>query len=236
MKAVHSYPNPEFRLFRHNEDTQRCNLAYGIWRVICQIIFITVWKIRAFNRHYEPAHGSVLYVCNHQSFLDPMIVGLPLKRSMNFMARHTLFKFKPLAKMIASVNTFPIRRGQVDIAGMKEAMRRLKAKGQLIVFAEGTRTTDGKIGPFLPGMAALAQRSADWIVPVVIDGPFDIWPKTQKLPSLGEIVVQYGRPIPRKQAKAMKSDELVETIRNRMIDIQTEVRARGGKPALKYDD
>ena len=165
-----------------------------------------------------------------------MIVGLPLRRSMNFMARHTIFKFKPLARMITSVNTFPIHRGKADLAGMKEAMRRLKAGGQLVVFAEGTRTTDGKIGPFLPGVAALAQRAADWIVPVVIDGAFEIWPKTQKLPSLGELVVQYGRPIPRDQAKAMTSDELVETIRKRMIDIQTEVRTRLGKPALKYEE
>ncbi len=236
MKAVASYPNPEFRLFRHNKGTQRLNGSYAFWRFICYIIFISVWKVRAFNRHFEPASGSVLYVSNHQSFLDPMIVGLPLRRSMNFMARHTLFRFGLLARMITSVNTFPIHRGKTDLAGMKEAMRRLKAGGQLVVFAEGTRTTDGKIGPFLPGMAALAQRAADWIVPVVIDGAFEIWPKTQKLPSTGNIVVQYGRAISRDQAKAMTSDELVQTIRKRMIDIQTEVRARLGKPELKYED
>jgi 1-acyl-sn-glycerol-3-phosphate acyltransferase len=116
---------------------------------------------------------------------------------------------------------------------MKEAMRRLKDGGQVVVFAEGTRTIDGTIGPLLPGVAMLAQRAAQWTVPVVIDGAFECWPRTQALPSPGSIAVQYGQAISREQAGAMKAEELMAMVRGRMIEMQTALRRRVGRPALK---
>jgi 1-acyl-sn-glycerol-3-phosphate acyltransferase len=192
------------------------------------------WKVRVFNRCVEPPEGGVVYICNHQSFLDPILMSMALRRPVNYMARDSLFK-GPFKYLIGALNAFPVRRGTADTGAIKEAMRRLKAGGQVVVFAEGTRTPDGTIRPFLPGVAILSQRSADWTVPVVIDGAYEAWPRTQALPSPGSIVVRYGRPISREEARKHTPQQLVDRVRDELIEIQADVRSRVGRPALSYN-
>ena len=140
-----------------------------------------------------------------------------------------------LEQVIQAVNAFPVRRGTADLTAMKEAMRRLKAGHQVVLFAEGTRTLDGRIAPFLPGVALLAQRTADWTVPVMIDGAFEAWPRTQLLPGPGNVIVRYGAPIPQAETRRMSAEELVAHLRRIIIDMQTETRRRIGRPELRYD-
>ena len=204
-------------------------------RRVFQVTMGAIWQVRVFNRHLEPARGGAVYISNHQSFLDPMLASMALRRPMNYMARDTLFRFPIFRQIIESLNAFPVRRGTADLTALKEALRRLKAGGQVVVFAEGTRTTDGRIGPMLPGVAMLAQRAAAWTVPVLIDGAFECWPRTAALPLPGSVVVQYGRPISQDQARAMEPGAFVESIRRQLIEIQTDVRRRVGRPALRYD-
>jgi 1-acyl-sn-glycerol-3-phosphate acyltransferase len=212
------------------------NPFYMLMRRFFQVMVALGWKIRIHNRHFEPTRGGAVYICNHQSFLDPVLMSFALRRPMNFMARDTLFHVPIFKHVIAGLNAFPVRRGKADTGAMKEAMRRLKAGGQVAIFAEGTRTLDGRIGPFLPGVALLAQRAAEWIVPVVIDGAYEAWPRTQMLPSPGfSLVVEYARPIHRDEVRQMDAATFISHIRNVIVEMQTEVRRREGKPALKYD-
>jgi 1-acyl-sn-glycerol-3-phosphate acyltransferase len=193
-------------------------------------------NIRVYNRHFEPTRGGAVYICNHQSFLDPVLMSFALRRPMSYMARDTLFHVPLFKRFITALNAFPVRRGTADTGAMKEAMRRLKAGGQVVVFAEGTRTLDGRIGRFLPGVVLLAQRSAEWIVPVVIDGAYEAWPRTQILPSPGSsISVQYAQPIHRDEARKMDAETFINHVRNVIVEMQTEVRRRAGRPELKYD-
>jgi len=230
-----SYPNPALQGLRLPKGIQRANVWYQFSRRFVQMSISLLWKVRVYNRHFEPADGGVVYIGNHQSFLDPVVMSMALRRPMNFMARDTLFRFPGFKQLIGSLNSFPIRRGTADISAMKEAMRRLKAGRQIMVFAEGTRTRDGRIGPVLPGVALLAQRAAKWTVPVVIDGAFEAWPRTQALPSPGHVVIQYGHPIPQDEARKLKAQALVDHVREILIDIQTDVRRRLGRARLDYD-
>ncbi len=200
MKVPSSFPNPLLRGWRLSEGTvQQPNAWYRLMRRFFQVTMISAWKIRVFNRHYEPAEGGAVYISNHQSFLDPMLSSLALRRPMNYMARDSLFRFPVFRQIIESLNAFPVRRATADLAALKEAMRRIKAGGQVVVFAEGTRTRDGRIGPMLPGVAVLAQRAAAWTVPVLIDGAFEAWPRTAALPQPGSVVVQYAPPSRRRR-------------------------------------
>jgi 1-acyl-sn-glycerol-3-phosphate acyltransferase len=199
-----------------------------------QVTISLGWKARIYNRQFEPTRGGAVYICNHQSFLDPILMSYALRRPMSYMARDTLFHIPLFKQVITALNAFPVRRGTADTGALKEAMRRLKAGGQLVVFAEGTRTLDGRIGPFLPGVALLAQRSAEWTVPVVIDGAYEAWPRTQKLPSPGSIVVRYAPPIHRDEARKMDAETFINHVRNVLIEMQADVRRRAGRPALKY--
>ncbi|MHC4561336.1 MAG: lysophospholipid acyltransferase family protein [Planctomycetota bacterium] len=234
--TLSSYPNSHLKLIKLSWDVQPLKMWYVTAQALLQVIMCAIWRVRVFNRRYEPTDGGVLYVCNHQSFLDPPMVGFSLRRPVHFMARDTLFRGGPFEWLIRSLNAFPVRRERGDVGAMKESLRRLKGGHPLVVFPEGTRTRDGHIGRFRPGAAMLAQRGADWIVPVLIDGAYECWPRAKKIPSLGSIVVQYGRPIPKAVARAMTPQELANHVRQTLIEMQADVRRRVGRPPLQYDD
>ena len=239
-RPVRSMANPALDYLRwpwgRREGVPPPSIYYRIWRRLFHVTMTALWRIRVFNRDIEPPVGGAVYVCNHQSFLDPMLMSFALRRPMNYMARDSLFGFPLFRRVIESLNAFPVRRGTADLGALKEAMRRIKAGGQVVVFAEGTRTPDGHIQPFLPGVAMLSQRAAEWTVPVVIDGAYEAWPRAQPLPSPGgSIAVQYAPPIHRDQARKDTPEQFVNRVRDILIDMQTDLRRRVGRPELRYD-
>lgn len=235
MDRLTSFPNPELTGLGFPQGVSRGTPWYRWCRCFLQVTFCAYGKVRVFNRCYEPTSGGAVYICNHQSFMDPILMSFALRRPMSYMARDTLFQIPLFGRIISSVYAFPVRRGSADTGALKEAMRRLKAGGQVVVFPEGTRTTDGRIGSFLAGVALLAQRANAVTVPVVIDGAYECWPRTQMLPSPGNIVVQYGKPISVADARKMAPQAFVHRVRAELIDIQTGLRHRVGRPALKYE-
>jgi len=236
MNGPKSYPNPVLHRWNLPGEIQKPSLYYRLMRRGCQIVATLLLQPRVFDRHNEPADGGVVYIANHQSFLDPILATMALRRPGNYMARESLFRNPLFRRLIESVNAFPIRRGQADIGALKEAMRRLRNGRQIVVFPEGTRTCDGRIGPFLPGVAVLSQRAADWTVPVLIDGAFEAWPRSRAYPGFGKVYVQYGKAIPRSEARKYKPAEFVSHVRETLIDMQTELRRRFGREKLIYDD
>ena len=239
MRPLSSHVNPRLDLGFFSslpEGVQRANPYYWFMRQFLQATVTMLWKVRVFDRYHEPPEGGAVYICNHQSFLDPIVMSFALRRPMNYMARESLFHFRPFGCLIRRFNAFPVKRGTADLGAIKEAMRRLKAGSQVVVFAEGTRTLDGRIGPFLPGVAVLAQRAAAWTVPVVIDGAFEAWPRWRAIPSPGSVVVRYAPPIPQREASAMSAEELTNRVRNVLIDMQRDIRRRVGRPELKYEE
>ncbi|HAU38094.1 MAG TPA: hypothetical protein DCX07_10320 [Phycisphaerales bacterium] len=235
MRAKTSHPNPALRGRWFHAGESRPNVLYRLMRRVFQVFVTAFWKVRVFQRFHEPAQGGAVYICNHQSFMDPILMSFALRRPMSYMARDSLFRFPLFGRVIQALNAFPVRRGTADTGALKEAMRRLKGGGQVVVFAEGTRTRDGRIGPMLPGVAMLAQRAAEWTVPVLIDGAFEAWPRTQALPSPGSIVVRYAPPLSREQTRAMTPEQLMDTVRKTLIEMQADVRRQIGRPALRYD-
>ena len=69
----------------------------------------SVYRVRYYGRENIPATGGVLVVSNHQSHLDPPLVGIGCPRQMNYVARETLFRFAPFGWFIHSVGAIPDR-------------------------------------------------------------------------------------------------------------------------------
>ncbi|MBN1555648.1 MAG: 1-acyl-sn-glycerol-3-phosphate acyltransferase [Phycisphaerae bacterium] len=235
MGDYRSHPNPLLRRRRFTADIQNCSPYYRFMRWGCRMAGALFYRQRVYNRHHEPADGGVVYISNHQSFFDPIIVTNALSRPGNYMARDTLFRQPMFRRLIESLNAFPIQRNKADTGALKEAMRRLKQGRTVVVFPEGTRTRDGHIGPFLPGVSVLSQRAATWTVPVLIDGAYEAWPRTQVLPRPGRIFVEYAPAISQEEARNYSPAEFVEHVRNLLIEMQTRLRAKVGRPALRYE-
>jgi 1-acyl-sn-glycerol-3-phosphate acyltransferase len=151
--------------------------------------------LRSFGHEQVPKTGGVLLASNHQSYLDPPLVAGCLDREIHFMVRKSLFEIPIFGRAIAACNAFPIVRDTGDVKGVKFAIDRLKAGSALLMFPEGTRTRDGRIGRMKSGIRFVAERAAVPIVPVLIQGAYDIWPKGRRLPiPWGQINIVFGRP------------------------------------------
>ena len=94
---------------------------FGFARNLCRLFCKIFFRVRVYGKENVPEQGAFLLISNHQSFLDPVFCGIPLKRQMYFLARDSLFKKKFFGWLLSSVNTIPVRRGQADINAMKNA-------------------------------------------------------------------------------------------------------------------
>jgi len=204
-------------------------------RMLCRVFCRLFLRLRVYGVENVPGQGSLVLVCNHQSFLDPIFCGIPLKRHLYFLARDTLFKNRFFGWLISSVNTVPVRRGQADLAAIRTVIAKLKEGNGVCLFPEATRTRDGKITPFKPGFGLLCRRGEAAVVPVVIDGAFECWPRHKKMFSPGkEIAVCYGKCITVDQVKNMDDKELAKSLTNTLRKMQNDCRVTHGKEPLEY--
>jgi len=201
---------------------------YRFWQQVARVLLVLVFGLRVHHRRRFPRTGGVLVVANHQSYLDPILAAVGMPRAFHPMARESLFRFAPFRWLIGSLYAFPVRRGTADLAAVKEALRRLQAGGVVLVFPEGTRTRDGSIGPMHGGPAAIAARAGVPIVPMVIDGAFEAWPRTRRLPRPHPIRVAVGAPVMPPQYEGADAAAVMAEVRRRMVELQAELR---GKPA-----
>lgn len=200
-------------------------LWYGYLHVVCRLGFTALCRIRCRGRQYVPATGGALVLSNHQSNLDPVLVGLACDRRLNYLARDTLFGFAPFRWLIHSLDAIPIDREGLGLSGIKETLRRLKHQEMVLMFPEGTRTRDGEIGPIKPGFVALARRAKVPLVIVAIEGAYEAWPRSKMLPRLTAIDIQFGPPVTPAEFERYDDDGLVAEIERRLRNCHAAARA-----------
>ena len=201
-------------------------LWYEFLRLMVRLASIFLFQARYTGQRNIPKTGGVLVVSTHQSHLDPPLVGSGCLRHMRFLARDSLFRFKPFGLFIGSLNAIPIDREGIGLAGVKETLRQLKQGRMVLVFPEATRSPDGEIGRLKPGFGSMALRGKASILPVVIEGAYDVWPRHKRFPGTGVIHVHYGPPIPPEQIAELGERKLVEEVRRRLCECQAMVRQR----------
>jgi len=207
---------------------------YWIARWICRLFCILFFQVRTYGRDNIPRKGPFIIVSNHQSYFDPIFCAGPINRQSSFIARDTLFTNRFFASLISSVNAIPVKLGEPDISAMRKVLEKLKKGGGVTLFPEGTRTCDGKIIPFKPGLALLARRGNAPIVPVLIDGAFECWPKNKMLFNTGRIHITYGKPITVEKVRDMGDKKLAEFLTKILRKMQTESRIKQGKKPYDY--
>ncbi|HVS39882.1 MAG TPA: lysophospholipid acyltransferase family protein [Gemmataceae bacterium] len=129
-----------------------------------------------------PPTGPVLLLANHQSYLDPSIVGVAAGRDIHYLARKTLFKNRLLALYIRSMNGVPVDHTGVAKEGLKAVIDLLQAGQAVVVFPEGERTHTGEMQPLKPGIHLVLKKAPAPVVPIGIAGAYQAFPRTRKLP------------------------------------------------------
>ncbi|TVR47174.1 MAG: 1-acyl-sn-glycerol-3-phosphate acyltransferase [Puniceicoccaceae bacterium] len=145
-----------------------------------------------------PAEGPFIIASNHASFLDPPLLGCHFQRQLVFFARRSLFKPGLASWWLRTVRTIPVDRdGEADVAALRQTIAALKAGRPLVLFPEGTRSTDGTLGASRPGVGLIACRTTVPVIPARLFGTFEAFGRHRRLPRLGTAVdVVYGPPMP----------------------------------------
>jgi 1-acyl-sn-glycerol-3-phosphate acyltransferase len=178
-----------------------------------------VWfDFKAYGVENVPRHGGVLIVSNHQSYLDPIVLGVKLPRPLSFLAKSELFENPYLGWMIRSLNAFPVRQGEGDIGAVKETIRRLQEGHALNVYPEGTRSMTGEVMPMQPGVGLIVRRAGVPVVPAAIVGSYEAWPKDQKIFRPHPVRVRYGKPLDLKDLKAAQIVQKIDHSIRTMFD------------------
>jgi 1-acyl-sn-glycerol-3-phosphate acyltransferase len=198
-------------------------LFYRFIYFLAKLFFMIVYGTRFYGQNNLPESGAVVLISNHQSHFDPPLLAVGLRRRLNFLARKTLFRFKPFAWTIDMLDAIPLDLNGIGFAGIKESIKRLKNGEIILVFPEGARTWDGKIAPFLQGSLMLAQRTKSAILPAAISGCYEAFPRTEKYPAFGgRFRVVYGKLISYEEIKDLSEDELRHLCEAKIAELYQE--------------
>ena len=153
---------------------------------------------REFVRELE---RPVIFAANHSSHADTSLILHALTdsaRDRTVVAAAADYWFKhPLLGNIVSLflNTFPFSRTGGAQGQLHSSSNLLKSGWNLVLFPEGSRSPDGRIQEFKPGVGFLAKETGTPVVPVHIQGAFQVMPRHQRVPMPGNIRVRLGKPM-----------------------------------------
>jgi 1-acyl-sn-glycerol-3-phosphate acyltransferase len=144
--------------------------------------------------HIPPA-GPLIITPNHQTYADPPLVTIPVRRRVHYMAWNRLFDVPGLAWLIRRLRAFPVDVDARDARAAREAIRLLRHGQVLMIFPEGERSVTGAVMPFKPGAFRLAASLDVPVLPVTIAGGHACWPPRQILPRPGRMTITYHPPL-----------------------------------------
>lgn len=177
------------------------------------------FSLRTTGMHHVPMSGPVLFIANHQSYLDPVLVGLAVRRHISYVARDTLFDHPGFNWLIRMLNAVPIDQEGLGIEGLRAVLRLLHAGKAVVIFPEGGRCRHGKMEPLQPGVQLLIKRARTPIVPVGIAGAFEAWPSSRLLPMPAPLFLPASeRTIGVSVGRALDAAHYAELSRQQLLD------------------
>jgi 1-acyl-sn-glycerol-3-phosphate acyltransferase len=177
-------------------------VLYQILKPPAVALMRLLFRLEVKGREHVPPSGPVVLVCNHVSLLDPPLVGGASPRELYFMAKDELFSIPLFGRLIAALHARPVRRDGSDSRALKAALRLLGEGRALLVFPEGTRGVEGRLGEGKPGAGMLAVMSGAAVVPVHISGSGRALPPGRTIPRPAKVRIRFGPPLHFKPARS----------------------------------
>ena len=128
------------------------------------------YNLRLVNEEKLVQGGGVMMAANHESFLDPPLIGISHPENVTYLARKTLFV--GLGKWLYTKwDAIPVDQENPDMTGLKKIIKALKIGKKVVMFPEGERTLTGHLNPALPGVGLIVAKSLATVQPMRILGP-----------------------------------------------------------------
>ena len=199
-------------------------LIYILLNNLFRVLFLFYFRFRVWGSNRYPRSGAALICSNHQSHLDPILIANSCgSRYFSFVARESLFRVRYFGALLRILGAFPIDRER-GLGGIKLTLQRLKRGDPVIIFPEGTRTTDGELLPLMLGFCAVARRSKATLMPLAFDGAFQSYPRNSKIPIPGRIHLVMGEPTRFEQYKDLADEEIAELLQYQMKDCLSQAQ------------
>ncbi|MDO4543852.1 MAG: lysophospholipid acyltransferase family protein [Clostridia bacterium] len=191
-------------------------MLYYFGKIFCAPFAWLIFRPKVSGYKNLNRKGKVVYVCNHFSLGDPVLLAIVCPRIIKFMAKASLFKSKIGALFFKSMLVFPVEGKTADLKSIKKAMATLE-KGQAFgIFPEGHRSPTGEMDVLEKGAAFIALRCDAPIVPVYID-PNSV-KRVRIRMAVGEAI------IPKEAAANNRTAKAAEAITNEIADAMITLR------------
>jgi long-chain acyl-CoA synthetase len=210
--------------------------------VLDAVGFLLACLVRLFARHCFdlrvsglgnlPANGPFIIAPNHQSFLDPLGVGIVLPwhvfRDIFFLGSTDIFNSKLMHRAAQLFKVIPVNPDASLVPAMRAGAYGLRCGKVLLLYPEGERSIDGTPKIFKKGAAILATHLAVPIVPAAVDGFFDVWPRGKSYQGFAPVRITFASPIyPPKGAPSSEAayDCLTDELKRRVVEAWTKLHA-----------
>ena len=161
-----------------------CNAAVAIYiyllvpefmlRFAAWLLIHSIYRLEQKGLHNLPEQGAAVLVCNHVSFVDPIVISAACRRPIRFVMDHRIFRMPLIGFIFRHMRAIPIAPAKEDPALMEaafEEVARALAEGELVgIFPEGRITDSGEMYPFRRGVQRIVARSPVPVVPMALSG------------------------------------------------------------------
>ena len=195
-----------------------------LMRFLVWMLIHSIYKVRVTGEDNIPEDGAVIVASNHVSFVDPLIIGGMIRRPVNFVMYHKIYKIPVLNFIFRTGKAIPIASREEHPEILESAYRRIHgvlAEGDVLgIFPEGKITSDGEIQPFRPGIDKIIAEQPVPVLPIAL---CNLWgslfsrrdPLHKRRPyKLWSVIeLKIGRPIPPEEVTAARLQKEVELLR-----------------------
>lgn len=199
-----------------------------LMRFLAWLTINIVYRIRPIGLDNIPQDGAAIVVCNHVSFMDPIILGGSVTRPMRFVMHYKIFQMPLLSFIFKTAKAIPIASRSEDEDLMNAAFEKVDAElaaGHIVcIFPEGGLTHDGEIQRFKPGIEKILARRPVPVIPVALGRLWGSWFSRRKnggihrIPGrlFARVPVIFGEPVAPLDATAENLELLVRTLRGEL--------------------
>ena len=194
-------------------------------RFLAWVVINVLYRTRPMGLDNVPQQGPAIVVCNHVSYMDPILLAGSIRRPMRFVMYYRIFQIPLLRFFFEHMKAIPIAGRMEDEQLMNEAFERvdeeLAAGNVVCIFPEGGITRDGEIQRFRPGIEKIIARRPVPVVPVALGRLWGSWFSRRKSGGLRKIPgrlfarvpISVGEAVPAKDVTAARLELLVRTLR-----------------------
>jgi 1-acyl-sn-glycerol-3-phosphate acyltransferase len=196
-----------------------------LMRFLAWILVNTIYRVRPRGVENIPEKGAAVVVCNHVSYMDPILLAASVRRPMRFVMYYKIFRLPLLRFLFQQAKAIPIASAKEDEQLMNEAFEKVDAElaaGNIVcIFPEGGITSDGEIQRFRPGIERVIRNRPVPVVPVALQNLWGSWFSRSNRGSLrkfprrlfAKVPVVIGEPVMPDDATAANLEILVRMLR-----------------------